>query len=391
MHDIHLQLNKTNRLFYVIGDFNINLMKIQENDRVRQYANSLVSCFCRCLIAKPIRLTSTFKTLIDHVYTSDIVNTSTSGVAWCDISDHLAPFVRTSTQKSVSQNNDTYYFRDMKQFHHDLFLENLSENLDITTNLSINQQAELFLKMLNKTIDQNAPLRKATRKEKRLKLKPWLAPGILRSIQKKNSVFKQLHKLHNEKLLQQYKSYHNVLNRTIIRAKQLYYKQNLSENENNPEKIWKTIFKLSNIKQRTRVIPHKPKKETSNDEVTDTQDRVNYLNNFFVNIGPEMTKTISATKFPAPSEPKTFSSTHHSLFLFPSTPPEVCNVIDQLKDKKADCSIDCDTKLVKYGKIVNESFLSQLYNSCQLQGVFPNIFKIAEAVGYLYSRKTTLL
>ena len=234
-------------------------------------------------------------------------------------------------------------------------------------------------------------LRKAKRKENRLKLKPWLAPGILRSIQKKNSVFKQLHKLHNEKLLQQYKSYHNVLNRTIIRTKQLYYKQNLSENENNPEKIWKTIFKLSNIKQRTRVIPHKPKKETSNDEVTDTQDIVNYLNNFFVNIGPEMTKTISATKFPAPSKPKTFSSTHHSLFLFPSTPPEVCNVIDQMKDKNANCSIDCDTKLVKYGKIVNESFLSQLYNSCQLQGVFPNIFKIAEAVGYLYSRKTTLL
>ena len=44
----------------------------------------------------------------------------------------------------------------MKQFHLDLFLENLSENLDITTNLSINQQAELFLKILNKTTNQNA-------------------------------------------------------------------------------------------------------------------------------------------------------------------------------------------------------------------------------------------
>ena len=60
----------------------------------------------------------------------------------------------------------------MKRFHPDLFLQNLSENVDIPTTLSLNQQAEPFLKILNKTIDENAPLRKATRKEKRLKLKP---------------------------------------------------------------------------------------------------------------------------------------------------------------------------------------------------------------------------
>ena len=129
----------------------------------------------------------------------------------------------------------------------------------------------------------------------------------------------------------------------------------------------------------TGVIPLKLKKETNYDEITDTQDIVNYLNNFFVNIGPKMAENISATKSPAPSKPTAFSSTHHSLFLYPSTPQEVCDVIDQLKDK-ANRSVDCDTKFIKYGKIVIESFLSQLYNSCQLQGVFPNIFKVAEVV-----------
>ena len=62
-------------------------------------------------------------------------------------------------------------------------------------------------------------------------------------------MFKELHKMHNEKLLQLYKTYRNSLNRTIILAKQLYYKQNLTENI--PEKIWKTIYKLSNIKRHT--------------------------------------------------------------------------------------------------------------------------------------------
>ena len=122
------------------------------------------------------------------------------------------------------------------------------------------------------------------------------------------------------------------------------------------------------------------KLKSCNDEITDTQDIVNYLNNFFVNIGPKMAENISATKSPAPSKPTTFSSTHQSLFLYPSTPQEVCDVIDQLKDKKANRSVDCDTKFIKYGKIVIASFLSQLYNSCQLQGVFPDIFKIAEVV-----------
>ena len=81
----------------------------------------------------------------------------------------------------------------MKRFHPDLFLH-MSENLDIPTTLSLNQQAKSFLKILNKTIDETAPLKKATRKEKRLKLKPWLTPRLLRAIQKKNRMFKELHK-----------------------------------------------------------------------------------------------------------------------------------------------------------------------------------------------------
>ena len=87
-----------------------------------------------------------------------------------------------------------------------------------------------------------------------------------------------------------------------------------SHYKSNPEKIWKTIYKLSNIKRHTRIIPLKLKKETNYDEITDTQDIINYLNNFFVTIGPKMAENISATKSPAPSKP-TFSSAHQSLQL----------------------------------------------------------------------------
>ena len=39
-----------------------------------------------------------------------------------------------------------------------------------------------FVSIFAKVVDLFAPKRKATRKEKKLKLKPWLAPGLLKSI-----------------------------------------------------------------------------------------------------------------------------------------------------------------------------------------------------------------
>ena len=55
MNKLLVTLNMRKRPFYCIGDININLLKISDNDAIRRYASMLISCNCRCLIDVPTR------------------------------------------------------------------------------------------------------------------------------------------------------------------------------------------------------------------------------------------------------------------------------------------------------------------------------------------------
>ena len=85
----------------------------------------------------------------------------------------------------------------MTQFDLYKFLECLDNKLCSlfeTPLIPVNKLFELFLATFAEIIDQFAPERKATRKEKRLRLKPWISRGLLKSIQTKRRLFKQLQK-----------------------------------------------------------------------------------------------------------------------------------------------------------------------------------------------------
>ena len=112
MNELFLTLNMSKRLFYCMGDININLLKISKNDAIRRYASMLISCNCQCLIDVPTRFCACTSTLIDHIYTNDKMNPTASGVlTTSDLSDHYGIFTIISEgtdKKKTLQNNTTY-------------------------------------------------------------------------------------------------------------------------------------------------------------------------------------------------------------------------------------------------------------------------------------------
>ena len=235
-----------------MGDFNIDLLKIFKKETIRQSANMLLGSMCKCLIDLPTRVTSESKSLIDHIYTNDIKHRINSGILVSDISDHFPVFAIISKMKSPSNQVDNYYVRGMKKFYHENFLEQLDNQLSLVRNSfctkSVNEQFDQIVSTLSEVVDIHAPLRKATWKEKRLKLKPWITQGILKSIGFKNKLFQLSHKVNNQANLMKGKAYCNALNRTIKTAKINYYQNFLTRNKNNAKKIWKAINDLTNRK-----------------------------------------------------------------------------------------------------------------------------------------------
>ena len=67
MTDIMNKVIKENKLFYVLGDLNIDLLKYVEHRLTSSFVDILYSNNVFPLITKPTRETQTTATLIDHV------------------------------------------------------------------------------------------------------------------------------------------------------------------------------------------------------------------------------------------------------------------------------------------------------------------------------------
>ena len=146
----------------------------------------------------------------------------------------------------------------MSNFDSEAFLDELSSKLNevsLLNHTSVDDHFENFYDSFKSVVDAFAPLRKATRKEKQIHVKPWLTKGLLKSIKNKNNLFSKLHKKFSENALKVYKEYRNNLNRTIKLAKEKYYRENISVNKNNQGNLWKIINELATFKSRKKPIP----------------------------------------------------------------------------------------------------------------------------------------
>ena len=337
--------------FYCLGDFNINLLNIYARDEIRRYANMLLGCNCRCLIDVPTRVTETSKTLIDHVITNDKQRAVTTGVLISDLSDHYGVFAIISHIDIKNKISNQLFIRDMTQFILDNFLLALNYELyslfeDKSKN--VNELYEGFEEAFTNLVDQFAPLRTATRKEKKLGFKPWITSDLIKSIRIKNKMFDRLHKNKGDLVLtKHYKTFRNALRRKLKQAKLDYYHHLLNKNKGNAKKTWDVINELTNIKRRSNVQPSKLKLNNDN-TVSEPQIIAEEFNRFFVYIGKEMAASIqpndSNSVECSVGEKKKITN---SIFLLPSCQQESFNLIKELKNRKATRTLDIETKFIK--------------------------------------------
>ena len=161
--------------------------------------------------------------------------------------------------------------------------------LTISENNVDNIFNEIYL-LITSTIDTHAPFKKLSRKQRRLRSKPWIAKGLLISIKKKQ----KLHRTHyilgsiNEKLY--YKKFSNLLTKGKNLAKKLYYHQKLDYYSHNPKIIWKILRILLPSKSNSTALNSLTVNISCFNDSTDT---VEEFNNHFANIGKSLATSIS--------------------------------------------------------------------------------------------------
>ena len=253
--DIFADFRDSNTAFYAVGDYNIDLMQINGNQNFRKYVNNILSTSTKCAIDLATRMTDHSKTLLHHIYVNDPKHSYTSEVLLCDLSDHMATFVSISSKKFRVRSIDQFLIRDIKNFSLEKILRALENDLTAANLNSIHSAQDAFDKfkeVLHIVLNKFAPLKKASRKEKKRSKKPWLSRELLNLIIQKNKRFKQLHKKFDGDIFQKYKEQRNALIREIKLAKENYYKDLIDDSKGNSSTLWKIIGELANLKKIKR-------------------------------------------------------------------------------------------------------------------------------------------
>ena len=102
MNEMLAKIDKENKMCYLIGDLNIDLLKSESCDYANRFTEQLFTCPYIPLIAKPTRITQHTATLIDNIFTNNTekLESSTNGIIFSDLSDHL-PIVHMSNLNKI--------------------------------------------------------------------------------------------------------------------------------------------------------------------------------------------------------------------------------------------------------------------------------------------------
>ena len=84
--------NMENKHVYIMGDFNIDLLKHNVHNPTSHFVDCLFSNSFVPLIQKPTRITDSSATLTDNIFTNCCDLSIKSGTLFSDISDHIPIF-----------------------------------------------------------------------------------------------------------------------------------------------------------------------------------------------------------------------------------------------------------------------------------------------------------
>ena len=186
-NDILSRISKDNKQCYVIGDFNLDLLQYNHHTPTQEFIDTLFSLAFIPLISNPTRLTSYSVTLIDNIFTNNLSQNVLNGVVLNDLSDHL-PVSAYFSGKTLTRDGENKVFmckitgENLSKFNKNVSNTNWASFLDEDPNMAYNNFIDEYSRVYNACF----PLKVIKGKLLNNCSSPWITPGLLKSINKKN-------------------------------------------------------------------------------------------------------------------------------------------------------------------------------------------------------------
>ena len=374
------KINNSNKLCTIMGDFNLDLLQIQSHAETDDFMNILGSSFFQPQILQSTRITDHSATLIDNIFFNSLEHFTISGNLAYDITDHLPNFLIFNKFNTLP-GNIKLYKRGYSTLDKQALLDEI-QSLDwqMIFGSSCNPDPSLmfqsFYSVVSNIIDRHIPVKQLSRRELKLKSKPWITLGIKKSIQIKNNLYKKFIKTKSTYYHSKFKIYRNKINHLLRISKKAYYNQYFLDHIKDGKKVWNGIKQIIHHKPRTgqKIL----KLVDNNKEIIDPKQTADTFNTFFANVGKELEKGIpTVNKNPADYLPDPASKT---FFILPTTSSEIEDEISGLRSGKAAGPSSIPTEILKLLKSVISKQLEIIFNTSFSTGTVPADFGLANII-----------
>ena len=381
-------LSKSKNVYYILGDFNLNIQSDNRTNYATEYINLIVSNGAFPIITKPTRVTENSATIIDHIITNDAMHVLEPAIIKTDLTDHYPIICSVEKfQHKAKSKAPKIYHRDRSRFCPESFCEELESNLfdyfstqPALDSGNFNKLFDDFARIILSAIDSHAPIKYLSRKQMKLHRKPWITKGILISIKKKNSMFKTHYINGNLNNKSYFKKYSNKLTKIKALSKKLFFTNKLQENHNNPREMWNVIRStLPNGSKHSS--PNIESLHINGNKIADSQQMANHFNDFFCNIGARLAKAQNISD----TNSKLFNKylrdrISKSIYLDVPNYSEIINTIFSINMNKAVGHDNLPPFFLRVASTVITPYLHSFMEYSFINGIFPGNCTIARIV-----------
>ena len=375
MSTIMRRIGPSTKQCRIMGDFNLNLLDIDNYKPTSDFIDLMFSFSMFPLINKPTRSTSDTATCIDNIFSNHVTPTSKSiqGILYTDISDHFPIFFIDINTKGKIEKKTLFKRTFTAEAKHSFTTEIESTDwLDIIDSTVAQNAMTKFHSRFKNIFDKHFPVKPVTFGYKNRK--DWLPEGVKRAITKKNKLFLNFRKNPTPDNHEKYKAYRNKLNSLMRRIEVDHYKKLIETNKNNLRKSWQVIKEIIN-KKRTQKTQSA---FVINNRLSEDKNHIaNGFNKFFVEIGPTLEKNCPDSDEPPITWMK--NRTGQSIFILPTDATEIQKIINSLSDSSAGWDGFNLTALRLSWPSLSQVYV-HLMNLSLTQGVVPLEMKIARVI-----------
>jgi hypothetical protein len=203
-----------------MGDFNIDLLKIESHAISDKFLNVVSSNFFQPRILQPTRITDHSATLIDNIFFNSLEHFVISGNIVYDLTDHLPNFLIMDKFTSLPQNVKLYK-RDFSTFNSTKLIsdvQNINWEQVFHSEKDPTNMFEMFYTRISDIIDKYMPLKTLkplSRRQLKFNSKPWITLALKKSIQIKNKWHRKFLKTKSIYFYNKFKLYRNKLNHLL--------------------------------------------------------------------------------------------------------------------------------------------------------------------------------